>query len=265
MSAASELAAELRCALDPVAFARERLKFEPDTWQADVLRSSASRLALNCSRQAGKSTAAAILALHRAIYVPRSLILLVSPSLRQSRELFLKVTDYRRRLDVEDEGPRLEEDNRLSMRLDNGSRIVALPSSEATIRGFSAVDLVIEDEAARVRDDTYLAIRPMVAVSGGRLILMSTPFGKRGHYHDVWQHGGDAWGRVEITAEACPRISQEFLDEERAALGEWRWRQEYYCVFHEGDDQIFLHDVIARAVRDDVAPLFGRRTEQLRA
>ena len=252
------LAARMRHAVDPAAFAVDHLGFHPDPWQAEVLRSPARRLILNCCRQSGKSTTTAILALHRAFHVPGSLVLLISPSQRQSRELFVKVTDYRHMLDVGDEGPRLAEDNRLSVRFENGSRIVALPSTESTIRGFSAVDLVIEDEAARVRDDTYLALRPMVAVSRGRLILMSTPFGKRGHFHDAWQNGGNAWGRVEITANECPRIAQDFLDEERAALGEWRWRQEYFCEFVEGEDQIFLHDTIARAISADVQPLFAR-------
>ena len=48
---------------DPVAFAR-RLGFDPDPWQAEMLRSDASRVLLNCSRQSGKSTTTAVLALY---------------------------------------------------------------------------------------------------------------------------------------------------------------------------------------------------------
>ncbi|MFT6583629.1 MAG: hypothetical protein ACJAU6_004087 [Alphaproteobacteria bacterium] len=70
------LALDLRCALDPVTFAREKLDFEPDEWQAGLLRSTDSRSLLNCSRQSGKSTTTAILALHTAYYVPGSLVLL---------------------------------------------------------------------------------------------------------------------------------------------------------------------------------------------
>ncbi len=175
MSAALDMAAELRCALDPVAFARERLGFEPDTWQAGVLRSTGRNILLNCSRQSGKSTTTAIIGLHTAFYQPRALVLLVSPSLRQSRELFAKVSDFRRVLEPR---PRLDEDNRLSFTLDNGSRVVSLPGTSETVRGFSAPRLVVEDEAAFVDDGLYGALRPMLAVSGGRLILMSTPFGR---------------------------------------------------------------------------------------
>jgi hypothetical protein len=39
---------------------------------------------------------------------------------------------------------------------------------QGTIRGFSAATLIVEDEAARVPDDLYFSVRPMLAVSGGR-------------------------------------------------------------------------------------------------
>ena len=239
-------------ALDQVAFARELL--DPDDWQAHALRWPGKRLLLNCSRQAGKSTTASVLALHRALYNPDALVLLLSPSLRQSSELFRKVTDLLSRLDVK---PRLVEDNRLSMRLANGSRVVSLPSSEATIRGFSGADLIVEDEASRVPDDLYRAVRPMLAVSGGRLILMSTPFGKRGHFFTEWTEGGDTWERIEVKAIECPRIDSAFLDEERASLGDWWFRQEYLCEFVDTVDQVFGYEYIMQAVTSDVTPLFG--------
>ena len=97
------------------------------------------------------------LALHRALYYPGALVLLVSPSLRQSGELFRKVADLLAQLDHK---PELTEDNRLSLRLANGSRVISLPSKEGTIRGFSGVDLIIEDESSRVPDELYRAVRP---------------------------------------------------------------------------------------------------------
>lgn len=244
---------DLRYALDPVTFAQDALGFDPDPWQSAVLRSPSSRLLLNCSRQSGKSTTAAILALHRALFYPGSLVLLVSPSLRQSGELFRKVADL---FQVLPQQPRRVEDNRLSIKLQNNSRIVSLPGKEETIRGFSGAALIIEDEAARVSDDLYRAVRPMLAVSQGRLILMSTPFGKRGHFFEEWTNGGNAWVRTEIPAAACSRISRDFLEEERRALGDWWYRQEYQCEFVETEDQVFPYDLIQQAMRDDIKPLF---------
>ncbi|MGE5445996.1 MAG: terminase large subunit domain-containing protein [Ignavibacteriales bacterium] len=247
-----EIAHDLRLALDPVAFALD-LGFIPDPWQERVLRWTGKRLLMNCSRQSGKSTTAAILGLHRALYYPKSLILLVSPSLRQSSELFRKVTEFLGNLSMRTE---LMEDNRLSCTLQNKSRIVSLPSSENTIRGFSNVSLVIEDESARVSDDLYRTIRPMLAVSKGRLILMSTPFGKRGHFFEEWTNG-DGWERVRVPATECPRISPEFLEQERGSLGEWWFNQEYMCEFMETLDNLFGYDLINKAVSSDIKPLFG--------
>jgi len=250
------LADDLAQALDPVLFAKEAIKFNPDPWQEQALRWSGKRLLLNCSRQAGKSTTAAILALHRALFYPKSLILLVSPSLRQSSELFRKVQDLLKALPPEQQ-PELVEDNKLSLTMQNKSRIVSLPGSEGTIRGFSGASLIIEDEAARVPDDLYFAVRPMLAVSGGRFILMSTPFGKRGHFFKEWTEGGDTWERIKITAYDCPRISHEFLEEERRTMGDWWFRQEYLCEFVETEDSVFTYDQVVTALNDDIEPLFG--------
>src|SRR5262245_61533674 len=117
---------------DPLHFAQHSLQFVADPWQEKVLTWTGKRLLLLCCRQSGKSTVTALLALHRALYYARSLILLLSPSLRQSAELFRKVSDFLSLLPVR---PALVEDNRLSLQMQNGSRIVSLPSKEANIRG----------------------------------------------------------------------------------------------------------------------------------
>jgi hypothetical protein len=247
------LAHDLAMALDPVLYAKNALGFQPDVWQNKVLRVTGKRMLLNCSRQWGKSTTASVLAVHRAMFHPDSLILLVSPSLRQSSELFRKVSGFMDRLA---EKPEKLEDNRLSLQLANGSRIVSLPSNEATVRGFSGASLIIEDESSRVDDLLYKTMRPMLAVSGGRLILMSTPFGKRGHFFEEWTNGGDSWERIEVKATDCSRIPKAFLEEEKASLGEWWFRQEYLCEFVETLDQVFSYDLVMSAVSADVKPLF---------
>jgi hypothetical protein len=246
------LATDLRRALDPVAFAVEALSLRPDPWQERVLRATAKRLLLNCSRQAGKSTIAGVLALHRALFFPASLVLLVSPSMRQSAELFRKVIELLERLP---NPPKRTEDNRLSFTFENGSRVVSLPSSENTVRGYSAVSLIIEDEASWVGDELYRALRPMLAVSGGRIVLMSTPFGQRGHFYAEWTSGGDTWTRVRITAHDVPRIAPSFLEEEHRSLGAWRFAQEYLCEFVATIDQVFALDHVLGAISPDVAPL----------
>src|SRR5262249_57751584 len=108
-----------------------------------------------------------------------------------------------------------------TMELADGSRNVSLPGVEETVRGYSGVRLLVIDEAARVADSLYYAVRPMLAVSRGRLVALSSAWAKVGWFYDSWV-SGDGWERVKVTAAQCPRISPDFLEEERRALGP-RW------------------------------------------
>jgi hypothetical protein len=246
-----ELREDLRLALNRSAFARA-LGLEPDPWQERLLRSSSDRVLLNCCRQSGKSTMTGLIALHRALYHPGSLILCLAPALRQSQELFGKVLSFYRDLGR----PVLPQaERKLSLELENGSRIVTLPGSEKTIRGFSGAALLILDEAARVADELYFAVRPMLAVSGGALIMLSTPYGKRGVFYEEWT-GGHGWERYEVPASQCPRISEAFLEEERRVLPSWVFRQEYECSFEETEDQVFTTEMVEQAVTSEATPLF---------
>ncbi len=247
------LADDLAAALDPVVLAR-RMGVTPDPWQARVLRSPARQIILNCSRQVGKSTVTGILAGHTALYEPGAPILLLSPTERQSIELLRKVKDTLRQLGTAT--TEVEKDNALSLEFASGSRILALPGKEGTIRGFSAVRLLIIDEASRVPDALYQAVRPMLAVSGGRIVLLSSPFGKRGFFHHEWTAGGPEWERVAVSAYECPRLARAWLDKERATIGDWWFRQEYLGEFVDTVDQVFSYDDVMGAVSADVAPLF---------
>jgi hypothetical protein len=223
-----------------------------DAWQRRLLLDPTPRQLVLCSRQAGKSTSAAALALSVALTTPGALILLVSPSQRQSGELFHKVlTLYRQ------SGKLLagRAESALRIELANGARIIALPGEEGTLRGYSSVNLLIVDEASRVPDALYLAVRPMLAVSQGRLVALTTPFGQRGWFHQAWQ-SSEPWGRYRVTATECPRIDPAFLAEERMAMGERWYRQEYLCDFVDTVDAVFAAGDIAAALNSTVQPLF---------
>ncbi len=238
--------------LGPAEWVRTKLGFIPDPIQARLLESSSKRVILNCTRQWGKSTVTAAKAVHLAATRRDSLILVVSPGERQSGEFLRKAAGFMRRLGMKVKG---DGDNAMSLAFRNGSRIVGLPGKEATIRGFSAVSLLVVDEAARVPDDMYMAIRPMLAVSNGTLWLMSTPHGKTGFFHETWMNGGEAWERVKVTAEECPRISKEHLKEETRALGARWYRQEYMCEFEDTESGVFDMASVRAAFKDDIKPL----------
>jgi hypothetical protein len=217
-----------------------------DPWQARMLRSQASRILLNCSRQSGKSTTCAGLALHEALYEPGSLTLMLSPTQRQSGELFRKALGVYRALG---RPVSAEAETALTLELGNGSRIVSLPGKEGSIRGYSGVRLLIVDEASRVSDALYMSIRPMLAVSRGRIIRPSTPFGTRGWWYEAWR-GSEAWERYEVPASQCPRISAAFLAEEKRSIGDWWFSQEYSCLFLDAQSSAFRSEDIERAVKD---------------
>lgn len=233
---------------DAVAWAREQLDFDADETQALVLRSKAKRGILCCSRQWGKSTVSAIKALHRAWFKDKSLVIVASPSERQSAEFLRKVRAFASKLGVK---MRSDGQNRTSLVLDNGSRLVGLPDNEEKVRGFSGVSLLVIDEASRVPEDSYRALRPMLAASDGDLWLMSTPFGRRGFFWEEWMRRNPEWERVEARAQDCPRITAEFLADERNTLGERWFAQEYECEFAGVDDNVFNSDLLDAMVDQD--------------
>jgi hypothetical protein len=234
--------AEITGVLD---FVRTKLGFEPDAKQELVLRGG-RRGIVNCTRQWGKSTVTAAKAVHRAYTQPGSLTLVLAPCGRQSGEFLLKAEEFVSRL-----GIKIQTDsvNPISIALPNGSRIVGLPGNEKTARGYSAVSLMLIDEAARVDDNLYRSVRPSLAVGDGDLWLMSTPNGKRGFFWEEWDQGGPEWERISVPATECTRISRRMMAEEQAKGDRW-YRQEYMCEFTEREGAVFPQELIDAAMQD---------------
>jgi hypothetical protein len=226
---------------------------EPDAWQVQAIRSDSKRQLWNVHRQGGKSTTAALKAIAKATEVPEAPVIIISPSQRQSAEMVRSCLGLHSRIGglppvIAESAHRIEFANR--------SRIISVPSSETTVRGFSKVALLCLDEASRIPEDVVAACRPMLAVSDGEILALSTPQGRRGFWHEWWVNGGDIWERTQITVEQCPRISKSFLLEERRALGEALYRQEYLCEFIENDEQVFPAEIINAAFSSEVKPLW---------
>jgi len=242
---------DLAHSLDPVLWSKEVLGFHPDPWQASLLRSRSRKIILNCSRQSGKSTVCAALGLHQSIYRRPSFGLVIAPTQDQSSELMLKFDEFRGAVELPSDY--LSTDTKLAVRFANGNRFIARPGSEKSARSFSAVTLLLEDEAARVADALYNSVRPMLAVSNGRHVLMSTPFGKQNHFFKIWDQERDLWQWFEIPAEMCPRITKEFLEEEQRT-NPW-FEQEYHCVFMDSEGSIFSSDLFRSLANPAVSVL----------
>jgi hypothetical protein len=231
---------------------------EPDPWQRDLLESTSQTMILNCSRQTGKSQIVAALALVTAILEWPAMILFLAPTIRQSGNLFLHLMRLYYALDQPYKKRVVDSDHTLE--LQNGSKIVCLPDKQGHIRSFSAVRLLVIDEAAYVSDSLYGAVKPMLVVSGGRLVLLSSPGGKQGFFYDAWmgepdnlpEEGewcsqGQDWRRYCVPWTMCPRIKPELVERDRRELGENYVRQEYGCEFMDMIGAEFSRDEIEAA------------------
>ncbi len=236
---------------DEAEFSRRCLGFSPGALQAEVLRSHAKRVILNCSRQWGKSTVTAAKALYRASSRDDCLVLVASPSRRQSAEWMRKAKRMALHMGIVPCG---DGDNEVSLKLGNGSRIVGLPGVPDTTRGFSAVSMLVIDEAARVSDEMYYSLRPMLAVSDGDIWMMSTPHGKSGFFYETWEFGGTEWWRMRGLATECPQIPAAFLEEERRAMNADTFRQEHMCEFVGQGTSVFDRALVERMLDDDIKP-----------
>ena len=216
---------------DTGAFATKSLQFPIDAQQTEILAcppERSRRTIVCCSRQWGKSTTGAIKVLHHALQNPGSLTLIASKTLRQAGELLEKVANFAQTIAIPiRRAPRYTD----SLLLPNQSRIIALPGKPDSLRGFSAVSLLIVDEAAYVRDELYHALRPMLATTNGSIWLLSTPNGRSGFFYDEWSSTDTTWTKFSVKAGECPRISPAFLAEERKLHGPALFHREYECDF----------------------------------
>jgi hypothetical protein len=251
-------ALDLYYALSPSAWARR--VFEPDPWQDKLLNDTSYRIHANTSRQIGKSTTVAGKVTHRAWYRYEQLILLIAPTLRQSVELIRKVKWF-----LQEAGcPKSAyKSGALSIEiLHTGSRIIALPGGNPdNIRGFSAPDMIVIDEASFAKDQLYRSIRPMLMTSNGQLILISTPFTKRGFFWEIADRTdddmGEKWSRYIVPAWDCPRVDPKFLESERKAMGDWWFNSEYGGLFQEPQNSLFSVEMIQAARRKIIEPLYN--------
>lgn len=236
-------------ALDPARHF-EVLNHNPDAWQADVLKRKNPRRNTICctSRQVGKSTVISVKAANRVCYTPDALVIVTAPVERQAKELYRKIKHCIERTPG---APAIVTKNAVEMEMQNGSRVVCLPGKAENLAGYSAPDLVIIDEACYAKDNLYNTVSPMLAVSGGEMVLISTPFIRQGFFFDIWTDPESSikWDKYEISAPEVSRIKADFLAEERRRLGEWWFNSQYMCKFQEAQDSLITDDMIMRAFR----------------
>ena len=239
-----------RLAIDIPYFGQRKCGIRCDAQQREVFRLCNPRTILNCSRQTGKSTTAALKALHSAFFRPDATIVVTAPTMSQTREFIRKVRNFAFLAAASVRG------DRFTVQLKNGARIIGIASNENTVRGYSSVALLIVDEASRVKDEVYYALLPMLAVSNGSIWLLSTPKGKRGFFYAEWASPEiEQWVKIRAKGQDCPRIPAEFLESQKRRMAERRFAQEFECAFIDIAFGVFHPDAVRNAFTDKIKPL----------
>ncbi len=246
------IAQALAEALDPVAFARGR-GFVAESWQSRLMRTTARRVVVPCARQVGKTETVSYKTLHTALHHAKRDVLIISPTQRQSDEFLLRVAGIYRGMS---EAPRLKRDNQSEMGLANGSRVVSLPGSAGTVRGYANIKLLVIDEAAYVEDEVFASVLPMVG-SDGQIIALSTPWGQRGWFWGLVDEAPrNGWEKHRVTVHDSAQYDAARIAEVRAAVGSFVFASDYLAEFTDTSEQMFGTEDVRRAFTPSVLPLF---------
>jgi hypothetical protein len=238
---------EIAYRLDPARWVREVLGETPKPWQKMFLRTARGEsILVLTARQVGKTTAAAWAMAHAALFNPGSLSVVACPAQRQSAEAVRKVRDMVLRA-----GAKLKSDNVYGLELANGARVLALPGSDDSIRGLTVDAWIVADEAAYLTPDVIAALRPMRAQRpDARIVMLSTANSRTDPFWSAWESGGQSWRRLQVTVDADPSLySQDYLDQERQALGEERYKREFLGIPTGGQVSPFTWELYERATQ----------------
>lgn len=227
-------------AIDPVVVFERAFGVDALEWQLPYLREQRNTILLK-GRQIGASLGAAALAIHLAVYRPNALAAIVSPTQKQSSEITTRARAGLRNL-----GERLVQDSASLLRLRNGSRILSLPGTPTSVRGWSA-QLLIIDEAAFVLHETFTAVRAVIA-TGGRLVVQSTPAAEVGDFHELVTADDPGWAHFTVRSDSVSTISGAFLEGERRAMSPDAYAAEYECQFGRAAIGLFTADRLAKLI-----------------
>ncbi len=218
-----------------------------DTWQKEVLKAKGN-ICLVSGRQVGKSTVISIKAGYYAVKNPNKTILIIAAVERQALLLFEKVLsyvhEYFRSYICEGEN----KPTKHTLKLTNGSVIHCLPTGESGygIRGYT-IDQLYADEAHYISEDVWNAVTPMLATTKGDIILLSTPKSREGYFFRCSTDSN--FTQFRLSSEDCPRMSKEFLIQEKNRMSERQYEQEYLGRFVDGMGQFFPNDVLLKCPR----------------
>ena len=245
---------------DPVLVLKDAGFHKPHPEQISVLRNWRRDHMLLWSRQGGKSTVGATIAVHNLLFnassvAPYATVPIVSRAQHQSGELFQTARKLYGALPY---APPLVVDSATVMRTPDGGRILAYPGSEESVRGLSAVTIALIDEATLVEESLRNAVTPMLATTNAPLWCMGTAKGEAGWFYDDWHNSDlDFIVKSKVVYSELKHLPAEFFERERRRMPSWQFRQEYGCEFlADGDEFLIRPEVIDRVINSDIRPLW---------
>ncbi len=213
-----------------------------DLWQKEILAIENKDICIVSGRQCGKTTVVSLLAARAALRKPNQFILIGSGILDQAHHLFRKIKDY---VFEKHEKQVVGRTTLNFMQFKNGSKILCVPIGDTgdSMRGYTA-NLIIIDEAAIVPDRAWDAIEPVISVAKGKVILLSTPQGKKGFFWKAFKNPD--FFTKQISARDCPRHTKEFLDRKQAEKSAVAFATEYLGEFIDDYSRKFTDEWIEK-------------------
>lgn len=234
--------------IHPIDYIERFYGLDLDAWQRLYCETALKdpRIAIVACRQSGKSTVTSGFGAWLMRSYPGTMILVASKSLNQAKYFIEKMREA-----LAHEFERFPEDNKFSLMLPNGSRVVAIPAMNPDAgRGYSP-DLVILDEAAFAHEKLLIVLSPSLAATQGAIHMISSPNGPTGLFYEaVAGKGKDVYWSMRIKYTDCPRITPEFIENERRLMSDHQFRQEYEAEFVAPQGAFFGYDALRTLIED---------------
>ena len=234
----------VKCAKDPVYFFKKycyiqhphrgKILFNLYPFQEDLMHNVNDHRfnVILKSRQLGISTLSAGYSLWLMLFHEDKNILVIATKQEVAKNLVTKVRFMHDNLPSWLKG-QTEEDNKLSLRLKNGSQIKATSAAGDAGRS-EALSMLIIDEAAFINnvEEIWTSAQSTLSTGGGAIVL-STPNGVGNWFHKIWVQAtqGEQWHPTELHWTVHPERDQKWRDEQSKLLGEKGAAQECDCDF----------------------------------
>ena len=251
----------IKCGKDPVYFMNKYLKiqhplrglipFKTFPFQDDCVEDfndNRFNIILK-SRQLGLSTLVAAYAVWQACFYKDKNILIIATKLAVAQNFIRKVKTYLKSMPNWLLVPTIVANNKQQVEFSNGSQIKAVPTSEDAGRS-EALSLLIVDEAAFVRnfDELWMGLYPTLS-TGGRAILLSTPNGVGGQYHEIYTKSirkENEFNSIKLMWDVHPERDDSWFNKETKNMSQKQVAQELLCDFASSGDTFLTAEVLEK-------------------